>query len=218
MSTRALSRIAGILYLVVAVGGGFSEYVRTSVTVSGDATATAANVASHATLFKAAFVTDLLDFASFLGVGLLLYAILRSVNPMVAVAMLVVNAVSVAIQALNMLNHVGALLTSDPRLVLLLLQLHHQGYLIAQVYFGLFLLPLGYLVFKSHVLPKLIGAFLMIGSAGYVAGIVATYLSPNFESSLALYPALVGGLSELTFLVWLLISPTPRARVVKEAA
>jgi uncharacterized protein DUF4386 len=193
-STRALSRIAGILYLIVAVGGGFAEYIRTSVS--------AANIAANATLFRVAFVTDLLDFACFLGVGLLMYAILRSVNPPIAVGMLVINAVSVAIQALNMLNHIGALLTDDPRLVQLFLDLHRQGYLIAQVYFGLYLLPLGYLVYKSGLFPKVLGAILMVGSGGYVAGVIAAYAS---LSAPALYFALAGGLAELLFLLWLLI-------------
>ncbi|HKW71722.1 MAG TPA: DUF4386 domain-containing protein [Candidatus Dormibacteraeota bacterium] len=210
MSTRALSRIAAVLYLLVAVGGGFAESVRSGLT--------AANLAGNATLYRAAFVADLFDFACFLGVGLLLYAIFKSVNPTVALAMLVINAVSVAIQALNMVNHVGAQLTTDPKLVQLFLDLHRQGYLIAQVYFGGYLLPLGYLVYKSGFFPKVLGTILMVGSAGYVAGVVVTYLSPNFQSSLAVYPALVGGLAELIFLIWLLISPTTRTRVAMEAA
>lgn len=204
-SARPLSRIAGILYLIVAVGGGFAEYVRTSVTASGDANATAANVASHAALFEAAFVTDLVDFAAFLGVGLAMYAIFRSISPTIAVAMLVINAVSVAIQALNMLTHAGALLATDPRQVLFFLELHRQGYLIAQVYFGGYLLPLGYLVYRSGFFPKYLGVILMIGAAGYVAGVIATYLSPSFESAPGLYFGLAGGLAEVLFLLWLLI-------------
>ena len=219
ISTRALSRVAGALYLIVAIGGGFSEYVRSSVAVAGNPAATAANVATNATLFRLAFVTDLMDFACFLGVGLLMYAILKSVNPPIAVAMLVINAVSVAIQAINMLNHVGALLTSDPRLVMLLLELHQQGYLIAQVYFGLFLLPLGYLVYRSGFFPKVLGAVLMVGSGGYLAGVFATYVTPGFTAAPGLYFALIGGLAEVTFLVWLLISPKrAQTRVIKEAA
>src|SRR6266571_2020999 len=146
ISTRTLSRIGGLLYLAVAVGGTFSElFVRSSVKVAGDAAATAANIAQHAALFQAGFVADLVDFVCFLGAGLVLYVLLRDVNPQVALSMLVVNAVSVAMQALNMLNHLAALLVAtDPQytagmspeaahsLVQLLLELHHQGYLIAQ--------------------------------------------------------------------------------------
>jgi len=81
-SPKTLSRIAGLLYLIVAIGGGFSElFVRTNVRVPGDAAATAANIVGHATLFRAGFVTDLLDFTCFLGVALVMYAILRSINP-----------------------------------------------------------------------------------------------------------------------------------------
>lgn len=207
LSDKVLARIAGILYLVVAVGGGFSElYARGSVTVPGDAAATTANIVQHAALFKAGFIADLVDFTAFLGVGLILFAILRSVNLPVAVAMLAINAVSVAIQALNMLNHAGALLVAtDPRfaagmspdashsLVLLFLELHRQGYLIAQIFFGLYLLPLGYLVFKSGMFPRALGVALMVGCAGYLVGIVATSF------------AFVGGMAELVFLVWLLV-------------
>jgi hypothetical protein len=201
MSTNSLARIGGVLYLIVAVGGGFSElYARGSVTVPGDAAATAASIAAHAALFKAGFIADLIDFTAFLGVGLVLYAILRPVQPQVAVAMLTINAVSVAIQALNMLNHVGALLVAtDPRFVsmssdaLFFLELHRQGYLIAQIFFGLYLLPLGYLVFKSGFMPRALGVVLMIGCAGYLVGIVATPA------------AFIGGLAELLFLLWLLV-------------
>src|SRR5215471_11907574 len=180
-STTTLARVAGILYLFVAVGGGFAESVRTSTTVSGDAAATAANVVQRATPFHVAFVADLVDFTCFLGVGLLLYAILKAVDPRVAVAMLVINAVSVAIQALNMLNHVGALLVAtnpsftagmspeaSHSLVLLFLEMHRQGYLIAQIFFGGYLLPLGYLVYRSGMFPKALGVVLMVGCGGYL--------------------------------------------------
>jgi len=206
-SAKSLARLGGLLYLVVAVGGAFSEYVRVNI-----------DPAQHAGLFRAAFVTDLLDFTCFLGVGIVMYALLKPVSPRVAFAMVVVNAVSVAIQAVNMVNHVGALLVAtDPRytaglgaqaahsLVLLLLELHRQGYLIAQIFFGLFLLPLGYLVLRSGYFPRLLGAALMVGSGGYVGGVAVTFLSPGFESGFALYLALFGGLCELAFLLWLLI-------------
>lgn len=219
LSTKALARIGGVLYLIVAVGGGFSElYARGSLTVPADAAATAANIASHATLFRAGFVADLLDFTCFLGVGLVMYAILKPVNPQVAFAMVTINAVSVAIQALNMLNHVGALLVAtDPRftaglsadashsLVLLLLELHRQGYLIAQIFFGGYLLPLAYLVYKSRCFPRAVGVILALAGAGYLADIVAVYVAPDFQSSIALYFGTIGGLAELTFVLWLLI-------------
>jgi hypothetical protein len=216
---KSLARTAGFLYLIVAVCGGFSElYVRASMIVPGNAAATAAHVVAHATLFRLGFITDLVGFTCFLLVGVILYSILKSVNIHVAVAMLVLNAVSVAISALNMLNHLGALLVAtnpiytagmpaqtSHALVLLLLDLHQQGYLIAQIFFGLFLLPLGYLVFRSGYFPRVLGIILIIGCAGYLADDVAIYLSPGFTSGLSAPLGTLAGLAEVLFLLWLIV-------------
>lgn len=212
LSTKALARIGGVLYLAVGVLGAFSEYVRTSATVSGDAAATAANVSAHATLFHAGIVSDLIDFTCFLGVGLVMYAILKPVSPGAALAMLVINAVSIPIQALNMLNQAGALLAATdpsygagPTTVMWLLEMHRQGYLIAQIFFGLYLLPLGYLVYRSGLFPKILGVVLAAGAAGYVGGVAAAFASPGFQSGVALYFGIAGGVAELAFLLWLLV-------------
>ena len=232
-STRSLARIGGLLYLGVAVGGAFSElFVRSSVTVQGDAAATAANIVSHAGLFRLGLVSDLVDLVCFLGVALLMYAILKPVNQHVALAMLVINAVSVAIQAANLFNHAGALvLATNPSLApgvssLFLLEMHRQGYLIAQIFFGGYLLPLGYLVYKSGLFPRALGVVLMVGCAGYLGGIAASYLAPTMQSGVATDLSMIGGLAELTFLLWLLIVgarvpdrvQAPDARSIGEAA
>src|SRR5215472_10721819 len=210
-STKSLARTAGILYLVVGVFGGFSEYVRNSVTVAGDVGATASRVVEHATLLRVGVATDLVDFTAFLAVGLILYTMLKPVDATAALAMLVVNAVSVAMQALNMLNQVGALLVAThPAYAtgmtsLMFLELHRQGYLIAQVFFGGYLVPLGYLVYRSGMFPRALGIVLATGGAAYLAGVIATYLSSSLDSSAAVYFGLGGGLAEVAFLLWLLI-------------
>jgi hypothetical protein len=209
MSTRNLARVGGLLYLAVAVMGGFAEFVRTSNTVASDATATASNVVAHMTLFRIAFATDLFDLPMFLAVGIVMFVIFRPINLPVAMAMLVLNAVSVPIQGLNMLNQAGAmLLAADPQSaaqVLFLLDLHRVGYLIAQIFFGLYLLPLGYLVYKSALMPKILGWILMVGAGAYVAGVAVSFAGQGFESNVATSFGLVGGMAELVFLCWLLI-------------
>src|SRR5215472_2887355 len=212
LSTKALARLGGVLYLIVGVLGAFSEYVRTSVTVPGDPAATAANVVAHSTLFHAGFVTDLIDFTCFLCVGLVMYVIFEPVSPAVAVTMLVINAVSIPIQALNMLNQAGALLAATdpsygagPTTVLWLLEMHRQGYLIAQIFFGLYLLPLGYLVYRSGLFPKFMGIVVAAGAAGYVGGVAVSFASPGFQSGIAVYFGVAGGVAELAFLLWLLV-------------
>lgn len=219
MSTKALARTAGVLYLAVAILGGFSQlFVRASLRVAGDPAATAGNIASHATLFRVGFVTDLIAFAFFLATGVALYSLLRSVHPQVALAMLVLNAVSVATSALNMLNQLGALLlATQPAytsgmsaqtahdLVLFLVDLQQQGYLVSQVFFGLFLLPLGYLVYRSGFFPRILGIALMIGCGGYLAGVAATWLAPSLQSAAAQSFGMIGGLAEFAFLLWLIV-------------
>jgi hypothetical protein len=218
-SIRNLARLGGLLYLIVAVSGGFSElYIRSSIRVPGDAAATAANIASHSALFRISFVSDLIAFTSFLGVGIVMYAIFRQVSPIAAVAMLVLNAVSVAISALNMLNQLGALLVAtDPgytaglsseasqALALLLVDLHQQGYLISQIFFGLYLAPLGYAVYRSGYVPKVLGLVLAAGATGYLGDVAITYLSPGFQSGTGADLGMVGGIAEVIFLAWLLI-------------
>ncbi len=212
ISTRALARTAGVFYLVVGVLGGFSEFVRSSVTVPGDAQATAARIVDHATLFRIGIATDLIDFSCFLVVGLILYAILKPVDARVAMAMLVINGVSVAMQALNMVNQAGALLAAtNPAYgsgtsALLFLELHRQGYLIAQIFFGGYLLPLGYLVYRSAMFPRALGIVLEVGGAGYLLGVAATFVSSSLDSGAAIYFGLIGGLAEITFLLWLLVA------------
>jgi hypothetical protein len=87
----------------------------------------------------------------------------------------------------------------------LFLELHSRGYEVGQVFFGLWLLPLGYLVYVSGYFPRILGVLLMIGCAGYLAHLVAVYLSPNFESDASLYLAMLAGVTEFAFLLWLLV-------------
>ena len=207
-SKVGLARVAGLLYLVLAVCGGFSElYVRAGVLVPGDAAATAANVRASATLFRVAFATDVVNIVCFLVVAVLLHAVLGEVNRPVALAMVVFNAVAVAIMGVNMVNHAGVLraATTSDALVLQYLVAHADGYLVAQVFFGLWLFPLGYLVFRSGWFPKALGVLVMAGSAGYLGDLVAGLLSADLRSALS--PVLLGlaSVAEVSLLLWLLV-------------
>jgi hypothetical protein len=163
ISQRTLARIAGSLYLVVAVGGGFAELlVRSSIVEPGNAAATADNIRASATLFRAGFVADLVQATFFLLTAMALYLLLRHVHELVARAMVVFVAVSVAIICLNLLNQWVTLQVAtgeglatalgpagSDALTGLFADMHRGGYLIAQMFFGLWLLPLGYLVLRS---------------------------------------------------------------------
>jgi Domain of unknown function (DUF4386) len=211
---KRLARIAGSLYLGVAVLGGFAELiVRQSIVELGHPVATAENIRDSATLFRAGFVADLVQATLFLLTAMVLYLLLRGINEFVARAMVVIVAVSVAIMCLNLLNQWVALQVATDRafgagsdaLVGLFAGMHHDGYLIAQIFFGLWLLPLGYLVLRSGWFPAWIGVLLIAGCFGYLVDTFATFLAPSTADAIeaiVLAPAAIG---ELSFVAYLLI-------------
>jgi Domain of unknown function (DUF4386) len=224
-SEKRRARTAGLLYLIVAVCGGFSElYVRASVKVAGDAAATADNIAASATLFRIGALTDLVNLVCFLVLALVLYGLLNPVSERAAQAMLLFNAVSVAVMTANMVNHLAALqaaTSGDDALATLFLDLHAHGYLVAGTFFGLWLLPLGYLLYRSGYAPRALGALVMVGSLGYVADLVTHILFPTAAETLSLLLVLPSALAELSLVLWLLVkglNVQPRAHPVLASA
>jgi hypothetical protein len=208
-SEKRRARIAGLLYLIVAVCGGFSElYVRAGVKVAGDAAATAANIAASATLFRVGALTDLVNLVCFLVLALVLYGLLKPAGAGAALAMLAFNAVSVAVLTANLVNHLAALQAAtrhDDALAMLLLDLHATGYLVAGTFFGLWLLPLGYLLVRSGSAPRPLGVLVMVGAFGYVADLVARVLVPGVGETLGPVLVLPSALAELSLVLWLLV-------------
>jgi hypothetical protein len=219
ISEKRLARTAGVLYLVVALFGGFAELVvRSSIVVPGDGSATADNIRRSATLFRWGFASDLVQATFFLFTAMVLYLLLRHVNELVARAMVVIVAVSVAIICLNLLNQFVALqiatgaespgafgAAGSDALAGLFADMHASGYLIAQIFFGLWLLPLGYLVYRSGSFPKVLGVLLAIGCFGYLIDTFANFLTPRIAEgieAIVVAPAAVG---ELGFVIYLLV-------------
>lgn len=215
-----LARSAGVYYLAVAILGGFAHgYVRAKVYVAGDAAETADNVVANAQLVRFGFAADLVQATLMLFVVLALYRLLQHVSKPAAQAMVAFVVVSVAITCLNMLNQLGALLVAtDPSytsslgvdgsdtLVLLLLDLQHNGYLIAQIFFGLWLFPLGLLAYRSALFPRLIGVLLMLGSVAYLVDVVLQFLVSDLADAVSapiLIPVVI--VAEVSMLGYLLI-------------
>ncbi|WP_432971922.1 DUF4386 domain-containing protein [Dactylosporangium sp. CA-233914] len=200
-SQQGLARIAGALYLIVAVCGGFSQFfVRGRLVVAGDAAATAAHIRQHADLFRAGLVSDLVNVGCFLAVALVLYALLSPVSRWLAMSALVCNAVSVAVMAVNVLNHYAALVAAtrgpDERLAGFYMDVFAQGYLVGQIFFGLWLLPLGLVIYRSGLMPRALGVLVMLGCVGYLGDLLRTPASP-----VLLVLPVVG---EVALVLWLL--------------
>ena len=188
---RTLARTAGLLYLVVA-GGGILTLL-----VSPGRSATADQLRAGATLFRIGLVSSLIAGICWLGTAMALYLLLRHVHQLAAAAMVTFVAVGVANSYLGVADDYLALRIAldhkDSRFTRLLLD---SGTPIDAVLFGLWLVPLGYLVIRSGYFPKVLGIFLIAGCVGYLVGGVVFALGP---------------LSELAFMAWLLM-PGPRTR------
>lgn len=218
-SPKALAKIAGALYLTMAVCAGFAEfYVRSRLIVSGNAAATADNIRASSGLFRAGVVVDLLQNVIFLLTAVVLYLLLRQVQQIAAGLMVGFVAISVAIQCLNLLNQYTAwtIATSTDytrvfgrsgadTLTLQYANMQHNGFVIAEVFFGLWLLPLGYLVIKSGLFPHLLGYLLYAACTGYLVDVVAHFLASGASRAINPVIGVVGALAELSFTGYLLL-------------
>lgn len=191
-ASKRRARVAGALYLLMCVLGGFAHLaVRASVRVPGDAAATAQNILANPNLFRLSLVADIAMATLFVGVGIALYQLFRHVDRQAAGALVIFVAVGAGMILVNLLFHHAALLVAtDPSyatfgaessdgLVLLLLDLHEHGYSIAGVFFGLWLLPLGYLAYRSGLFPRVLGVALLIAGGSWIVGTLAGFLWPD---------------------------------------
>ena len=213
-SPLILARVAGFLYLISMPFAIFSiMYVPSILIVPGDAATTANNIMASESLFRSGIVSSLINQMIFILLVLVLYKLLKPVNKNHALLMVILWLVGVPIAMLNELNQFAPLLLLSGADYLIALdadQLHAQmmffldlygdGILIAQIFWGLWLFPLGYLVFKSDFLPRILGILLIIACFGYVIESFTIFLLPNFKG-IALYTFW----GELLFPLWLLI-------------
>ena len=228
-SAKTTARLAGVFYLLVAICGGFAElYVRKShIVVPGNAAETARHSLASERLFRIAFIADLAMMVSYLLLGLTLYVLLEGVDKNAARFMVAFNLIGVPIMCLNMLNHFASLYVLSgadylkvfspeqlDALALFFLNLHDYGYVIAQVSTGTWLLPLGYLVYKSGFMPKILGVLLMTASVGYLVDLLAQFLLPNYANVIEVVALTPAALGELMFLLWLLVKGTKGVKVV----
>jgi hypothetical protein len=203
-SISRTARIAGFLYLMVAVFSGFAASVRSSLIVSSDAAATVNKIIASETLFRLNIVSDLIGQLLHIGLILVLYELLKTVNKNQALLMVVLALVPVPIAMLNQLNQFAVLPllnSNDYAPVMFFLNLHNEGVLIAQIFWGLWLFPLGYLVFKSGYLPRILGVLLIIAGLGYLIDSFGKFLLPNYNLTISLFTFI----GEVLLLLWLLI-------------
>jgi hypothetical protein len=218
-SINKTARMAGFLYLMYMVITIPADVLgRSPLVVFGDAATTARNIMASEWQFRIGITGDLVSAVFFLLAAWALYALLKPVNKDFALLFLLLNLGGVAIYSINLLNQFAAVLLLSgadslkvfqadqlQALALFFLTLHKNGYWIAQIFFGAWLFPLGYLVFKSGFLPRVLGIVLMVSCVTWTTTSLLYFLSvPGFDAiTYVSYP--LGFIAEFGLTLWLLI-------------
>lgn len=213
------ARSAGILYLLMAVTAPFALiYVPSKLVVTGDATATADRFRAAETLARAGIGVELFHQVLVIFVVLALYRLFKAVNERHAVQVVVLGAlVSVPIVFVNVLNELAALaLVGDAEflsviarpqrdaLAYLFVRLHDRGLVVASIFWGLWLFPLGMLAIRSRFVPRILGVLLIIAGVGYLASSTVLLVFPRF-ADVVVPVASILYFGELPFIFWLVV-------------
>jgi hypothetical protein len=213
-SPRLTARIAGGLYLAY-IGTTLLATELRSTLLNGNAASTTHNLLAHPDVLRFAFVSDLASAVLFFLAAWALYALLRPVNENFALLFLLLNLGGVVVQCVNTLNLFAALQVLNESnfassfsaaqlqaIVMNDINLYNNGFMIAQVFFGTWVLPLGYLVYKSGFLPRFLGALLMVDALAILFWFSQYFLLPSYP--LLSYPALaVSFIAEFGLALWL---------------
>jgi hypothetical protein len=218
ISARNSGRFAGLLYVIVSVVGYLAMgYVPGKIIAPGDASATANNIVAHETLFRLGIAGELLGQTGFIFVALALYDLLREVNRRHATLMVILIVVSIPIALLNELNSFAALVLvrgadfltvfDKPQreaLAMLFLNLHGRGFIVCEIFWGLWLFPLALLIYRSRFLPRFLGVWLALAGCAWIMLSLTGTVMPQYQDTVNTYlqPAIIG---EIVFMLWLLI-------------
>lgn len=216
VNPKKTARIAGLFFLSMVVFGLFSEiFVRQKLIVTGDAVATASNILSNAFLYRLGIASDILMSLSYLFTSFALYCLLVSVNKKIAGLMVIFAGTGCILLMFNVLNEAVPLYLlqgSDylsvfsqaqlQALSMFFYELYGHGYMIGQIFFALWVLPLGVLIYQSRFIPKIFGIFFLVEVVFALIAVFVHFLIPNaMVENLLLVPGIV---AEFGFLFYLL--------------
>ena len=191
-STKSLARRSGLLYVLAGSTAPFAYlYVPDTLLVQGDALATADRVRASEGLLRAAIFGELYGATLLVFAALALYQLFKSVDHKTATLMAVLMLVSVPISYINALNHIAPLILLKSSAiasvlnpgqvaaqVTLFLRLHANGLVVGQIFWGLWLFPIGVLVMRSSFMPRWLAYPLFFAGAGYVINSLGVLLLP----------------------------------------
>jgi hypothetical protein len=221
-SNDKLARLAGLLYLILLPTTGF-WFMTASTLAAGDAAAAMTYFQTSRTSFELAIVAGAFGFVDFLLLGLVLYRLFSPTRPRAASLLLAFIAASVPLALAAVARHVDVLtlldasgrlpaLAGDQLQAQVMLAMHGANnlFLVTDIFWGLWLIPLGYLVFRSGFMPRALGVMLMLGSVFYVGIFMGTVFNPDYANTLVgrivgITCGIPGIAGEAGTVLWLLI-------------
>ncbi|WP_316803680.1 DUF4386 domain-containing protein [Pedobacter nototheniae] len=214
------ARIAGFLYLMVVVSGTlYLQYIPSKFRLKGNPETVVQNIINARFQFQMGIIYELICWIFFLMLPVFLYKLFKPVHETWAKLMVVFAIVQVPIAFINLLNKFAVLsLTSGSTYlkaftvqelnaqVLFRIHLYNDGNFINQIFWGLWLFPFGYLVFKAPFMPKILGILLMAGCFGYLIDFAGTFLFSRYDKTfIPNYITLPASLGEIGICLWFII-------------
>jgi hypothetical protein len=215
MSLHKAAIVAGIGLLIMTIFAIFANFfVFQKLIIPGDATTTANNIMTNEMQFRIGICSFLIVIICDVVVAWALYVFLKPVNKSLSLLAALFRLVYATIFAIALVNYysVFQLLSGSDYLaifetsklhaqVMLSINAFRDGWAVGFVFFGLHLALLGYLVFRSDYIPRILGILLIVAGIGYLIDNFGKFLFPNFDVIISM----VTGLGELIFMFWLLI-------------
>ena len=213
---KRYARIAGSLYLVIAVFGGFAiAYVPSVIVVAGDGAKTAANLLANQGLFGMGVVADVVVMLTEIVLSAMLFVLFRATSPTLSLIAMVSRLTMVVVMAINLLIYVMPMVLlrvagaseEMQATAMMLFEAHRYGIYVWDMFFGFHLAALGYLIIRSGYFPRLLGVALLVGSLGYfLEGLAKVVFLDNALLATGIVGLLVvASIGELAFAFWLLI-------------
>ena len=217
-SLKNTARLAGLLYLFLIITGVYGiMYIPSKIIVPGDSVSTARNIISNELLFRTGVLNDIISNTIFLFLVLVLYRLLKLVNENQAKLMFALVMVQIPIVFMMEAFNITSLmilkgdilktfeLSQRQDLAMLFLNINDYGTLPLEMFWGLWLLPFGVLVFKSEFIPRVFGILLVIGGIAYMVGSTTGILFPSYSSFIKYPTLLLVAIGEISITLWLLI-------------
>lgn len=226
MSPRSKARLAGVCEMLEGLTSASGQVmILGRLVVTGSAAATAANILGHERLYWLGFALSLIGVVFHIAWALLFYDLFKPVNRSLSSLAVFVILVGCAIQGLTCLFYIAPLAVLGGEssvsafsaeqlqgLALIFLKLNGQAFDLYLVFFGLWCVLIGYLIFRSTFMPRILGALLAISGLGW-----AIFLSPPLAHHLFPYIAAASALGEIPLQLWLVVMGVNNQRWKEQA-